>query len=186
MQIKSAKHHKLSGFSLVEVCVALVVCVFFGAAAFATNERLLIALQNQKETTAATMMLQERMEAVRSLMYSGVASNVLSGSTNPPSTTADIVANSTISEAGLGDLTETITVSGYQLAPGGTSTTHSNVWQRNATYPTGNMTDTVGSFDFPTNYDLVMVDIQITWTSAGGRTRSRELSAICGKGNRGS
>jgi prepilin-type N-terminal cleavage/methylation domain-containing protein len=173
-------------FTLVEVLIAIAVAALFGLAAFATNERLLVALRTQKETTAATMMLQERMEAFRSLMYSGVASNTSSGSTNPPSSAADIVATATTSEAPLGSLTETITVSGYQLAPSGSSTTHSNVWQRNATYPTGNMTDTVGAFDLAGNYDLIKVDIQVSWTSAGGRTRNRELSTICGKGNRGS
>ena len=174
------------GFTLAEVLVAVGVVVMFGMAAFATNQRLLFALKSQRETTAATMMLQERMETFRSLMYSGVATNTTSGSTSPPSTAADIVATATTSEAPLGSMTETITVSGYQLAPGGTSTTHSNVWQRNATYPTGNMTDTVGTFDLAGNYDLIKVDIQVSWTSAGGRTRNRELSTICGKGNRGS
>ena len=40
--------------------VAIAVCVIFGGAAFATNQRLLLALKAQRETTAATMMLQER------------------------------------------------------------------------------------------------------------------------------
>src|ERR1700740_3369143 len=86
---------QLKGFTLAEVLVAIGVVALFGLAAFATDERLLIALKSQKETTAATMMLQERMEAVRSLMYSGVASNVASGSTNPPSTMPDVVGNAT-------------------------------------------------------------------------------------------
>lgn len=175
-----------SAFTLAEVLVAIGIVALFGVASFATNERLLVALKSQKETTAATMMLQERMEAIRSLMYSGVASNVTSGSTNPPSTTADVVANPTVSEAGLGNLTETVTVTGYQVAPGGGTTTHSNIWQRNATYPTGNMTDTVGAFDLAGNYDLLKVDIQISWTGSGGRARNREITTICGKGNRGS
>ena len=184
---KSIQSDADSAFTLAEVVVALGVVAMFGLAAFATNQRLLIALKSQKETTAATMMLQERMEAVRSLMYSGVASNVASGSTNPPSTMPDVVANATTSEAALGNLTETITVTPYMASPTGTSTTtQSNVWQRNATYPTGNMTNTVGSFDLAGNYDLLKVDIQISWTSTGGRTRNREITTICGKGNRGS
>jgi type II secretory pathway pseudopilin PulG len=183
---KLLRSNSHGAFTLAEVLVAVAVCLLFGIASFATNERLLVALKSQKETTAATMMLQERMEAFRSLMYSGVASNTTSGTTNPPTSAADVVANTTTSEAPLGTLTETITVSAYQLAPSGTSTTHSNVWQRNAAHPTGTMTDTVGAFDFAGNYDLIKVDIQLSWTSAGGRTRNRELSAIFGKGNRGS
>jgi hypothetical protein len=133
-------------------------------------------------------MMQERMEAIRSLMYSGVASNTLSGSTNPPSTMADVVANGTTSEAPLGGLSETIVVTPYSATPGAASTTtHTNTWVRNSTYPTGNMTDTVGSsFDLAGNYDLLRVDITVSWTSSGGRTRNRTMSTICGKGNRGS
>ena len=185
MRLCSYKARRLQAFTLAEVLIAIAVCVIFGIAAFATNERLAVAIKTQKETTAATMMLQERMEAFRSLTYSGVASNTSSSTTNPPTTAADVVANATISEAPLGSMTETITVSGYQIGPSGTSTTHSNVWQRNAASPSGTMTDTVGSFDFAGNYDLLKVDIRVTWTSAGGRVRNRELSAIFGKGNRG-
>jgi hypothetical protein len=133
-------------------------------------------------------MLQERMEAFRSLVYSKIASNTTSATTNPPTTSADVVANATNSEGPLSSMTETITVSGYQLnaKSGASSTTHSNVWQRNSTSPTGSMTDTVGSFDLAGNYDLIKVDIQVSWTSAGGRVRNRELTALFGKGNRGS
>src|SRR6266567_3141333 len=57
------------GFTLAEVMIASAVCVLFGLAAFTTNERLLVALKTQKETTAANMMLQERMETFRSFSY---------------------------------------------------------------------------------------------------------------------
>jgi prepilin-type N-terminal cleavage/methylation domain-containing protein len=186
MQICLKRTSERAAFTLVEVLIAIAVAALFGIASFATNERLLMSLRSQRETTAATLMLQERMEALRSLVYSGIASNTTSATTSPPATSADVVANATNSEGPLSTMTETITVSGYQLAPSGTATTHSNVWQRNSTYPTGSMTDTVGSFDFVGNYDLIKVDIQVSWTSAGGRVRNRELSAIFGKGNRGS
>jgi hypothetical protein len=168
-------------FTLAEVLIAAAVAALFGLAAFATNERLLIALKSQKETTAASMFLQARMETFRSISYSNVCDPTYV-STNivqvPPA-----AANGVLVEAPLGSSTEQITVSGYLLASGGTSSTHTNQWQRNATYPTGNSIDTNGSL--ATNYDLVKVDILLTWTSAGGRSRSRDLSAIFGKGNLG-
>jgi prepilin-type N-terminal cleavage/methylation domain-containing protein len=175
-----------SGFTLSEVLIALAISVVFVAAVFETNGRLLLALKTQKEATAATMMLQERMEAFRSLAYSGIATNSTSATTNPPTTAADIVANTTTSESALGNLTETITVGPYLASPNAASTTtHTNSWQRNATYPTGTMTDTVGSFDLAGNYDLLKVDVQVSWTTAGGRSHTRSLSTICGRGNRG-
>ena len=176
------------GFTLAEVAVALAVVALFGLASFATNERLLVALKTQRETTAATMMLQERMEAIRSLMYSGVCSNVLDATTSPPGTIADVVANGTTSDDALGNISETIVVTPFWANPSGpgATTTHTNTWVRNSTHPTGNMTDTVGSFDLASNYDLIRVDITVTWTSSGNRTRSRTISTYCGKGNRGS
>ena len=175
------------GFTLAEVLVAIAVAVLFGLAAFATNERLLLALKTQKETTAATMMLQERMEAFRSLTYSNAASSQASASPSPPQTAADIVADATTSEAPLGNLSETITVSGYLTTSGGSGYpsdgSTSNQWVRNSTYPTGNLV--TSNANLATSYDLLQVDIKVSWTSAGGRTRNRELAAIVGKGNIG-
>ena len=186
MHFAFRQNSKHQAFTLAEVLIAVAVVALFGMASFATNERLLVALRTQRESAAATMMLQERMEGFRSLTYTGVATNGATGMT-PPSTAADIVATATTSESSLGNLTETVTITPYQVnAQGASTTTHSNVWQRNSTYPTGNMTDTVGAFDLVSNYDLLKVDIQVSWTSSNGRTRNRELSAIFGKGNRGS
>jgi prepilin-type N-terminal cleavage/methylation domain-containing protein len=181
---------RTAGFTLVEVAIAIVVAVIFAGAAFATNERLLLMLKNQRETTAATMMLQEQMEAFRSLAYTGVGSNTASASPSPPATAADITANATVSEAQLGggingNLQETITVSGYMDTSGNCppTTAAQNQWVRNSTYPTGNLA--ASSSVLATNYDLLKVDIQVSWTSANGRTRNREITSVFGKGNIG-
>lgn len=167
-------------FTLVEVCVASAVCIIFATAAFATNQRLLSAIRTQKETVAATLMLQERMENFRVWPYSSIADNSFVSNY--------IVSQPTSSEALLGggingSLSETVTVSGYHLATGGTASSHSNQWVRNASQPTGNSTDTNSTL--ATNYDLLKVDIQISWTAASGRARTRELVAIFGEGNSG-
>ena len=176
MQLSTAKHLKTNGFSFAEVCVAIVVCVLFGAAAFTTNQRLLIALRAQKETTAASMMLQERMEKFRSFSYSNAADKTY--------VLTNVVQNSTTSEAPLGNLSETITVTGYTAASGYTPASGDyNQWVRNAAHPTGQ--EQHHNDNLAANYDLIQVDVSITWTSAGGRGRTRDLSAIFGKGNIG-
>jgi type II secretory pathway pseudopilin PulG len=159
-------------FTLAEVLIAIAVCVFFGAAAFATNERLLIALKSQKETTAATMVLQQRMETFRSTAFSniGTASYVQ----------ANIVANPTGSEAPLGNLTETVTVSMYVGDPAVGSATNTIV--RDSSHPSGNITSTNSNLAKMT-WGLLRVDILLSWTSANGRTRSRQLSSLFGIGN---
>jgi len=196
MQSSSTQKLKHGGFTLAEVLIAIVVAVIFGASVFATNARLMIALKTQRETTAASMMLQERMEALRSLSYTGLSSTTSSPSASPspspPTYTADVVADSTVSEAQLGggingSLTETITVSGYMDTAGNVPPTTSarNQWIRSSSATTGSL-QSGSSSTLASNYDLLQVDIQISWTSANGRTRKREMTAVFGKGNKGS
>ncbi len=179
-----SKYHRAKAFTLAEVVVAIAVAALFGGAAFATNQRLLIALKNQKETTAATMMLQARMEAFRGATYTNnadatwVSTNIVQVPPQTPTTPPIML------EAPLGSLSETITVSGYLLATGGTASTHGNSWTRNATYPTGHSTDT--NTTLATNYDLLQITIQLTWASKDGRSRTRSVSTVVGRGNIGS
>ena len=186
---------RADAFTLTEVLIALVVVVFFGVAVFATNARLMVALKGQRETTAASMMLQERMEAFRSISYTGLgstsASPTASPSPSPPTYAADIVANTTVSETQLGggvsgSLTETITISGYMDTAGNCPPTASgsNQWVRNASSPSGSLVSSIANMS--TSYDLIQVDVQLSWTGANGRTRKREMTAIFGKGNKGS
>ena len=191
MRLSCRQSQCLDGFTLVEVLIAVSVAVIFGAAAFETNERLLIMLKSQRETTAASMMLQERMESFRSLSYSGLSSYTTSGSTTPPATAADVVANATISEGQLGggitgSLSETVTISGYMDTSGNCppTTAGSTQWVRSAAYSTGNLISSTANM--VSNYDLIQVDIQLSWTGATGRARKREMTAIFGKGNKGS
>jgi len=157
-----------SGFTLAEVLIAIAVSVIFAGAAFTTNERLLVALKSQKETTAATMVLQQRMETFRATAFSNIATaSYVQGS---------IVANATGSEAPLGNLTETVTISSYAPADGSTPT----VVQRNSANPTGTIVSTNANL---ANSTLVRVDVLLSWTSANSRSRSRQLSSIFGIGN---
>jgi hypothetical protein len=196
MQSLSTSKTNNGAFTLAEVLIAIVVAVIFGVSAFATNARLMIALKTQRETTAASMMLQERMEALRSLSYTGLSSTSSSPSASPspspPTYAADVVANTTISEAQLGggisgSLIETITISGYMDTSGNVPPTTSaqNQWIRNSSSQTGSI-QSPSSSTLASSYDLLQVDIQLSWTSANGRTRKREMTAIFGKGNKGS
>ncbi len=178
-----------NGFTLVEVLVAAVVCVFFGTAAFATNSQLLVALKTQKETTAATMLLQRRMEELRASAWRDVATAsylktaVVANPTNPTATTN--------AEAPLSDLKETITVSVY---PPDNAT--SAVVQRDSVSPAGQIVSYISNnpaetrdtvYFYLTNKpaSLLRVDILLSWKGAGGRVdrRSRQISSIFGIGN---
>ncbi|HWY39595.1 MAG TPA: hypothetical protein VNX27_02255 [Chthoniobacterales bacterium] len=189
MLLSGKKLRTADGFTIVETLMAVAVSVIFALAAFATNERLLLALRAQRESTAASMMLQQRMEAFRGIYYSNAASNVASGTTSPSTmTAADIVGTVTTSEAQLGSsLTETVTVSGNMTTTGGTGYpgdgSTPNQWTRSGGSTSPTLAQSNSSI--ATNYDLIQVDIRLSWTSANGRTRNRELSSVFGKGNLG-
>jgi type II secretory pathway pseudopilin PulG len=163
------KHRNQAGFTFTELCIAMVVCLLFGAAVFATNSRLLLALKTQKESTAATMVLQQRMESLRAASYSQVADKDYLKNT--------IFSNSTGSEDPLGNLNEQVAVGVY-----GDTSIAPIMLLRNPQHTTP---QALSNNDNLTNYNLLQVDLLLQWTSSNGRTRTRQLSAIFGKGNIG-
>lgn len=167
-RVESKRH--LAGFSFPELCIAVAVTALFGAAIFMTNSRLLIALKMQKETTAAIMALQQRMESLRACSFTQIA-------------TADYLANNifntpTGSEGPLGSLSEQAAVGVY-----GNTTVIPIVLLRNT--QNSNTVQALSTNSNLTNYNLLQVDLVVQWISANGRTRTRQLSAVFGKGNIG-
>ena len=169
MRVRESSSQSVGGFTFSELAVTIVVAALFGAGAFATNSRLLYALRTQKEATAATMVLQQRMESLRACSFTQVA-------------TKDYLKNSifnaaTGSEGPLSNLNEQVSVGVY-----GDTTVNPIMLLRNAAHPTP---QTLSSNDTLTNYNLLQVDVLLQWTSENGRTRTRQLSAVFGKGNIG-
>jgi prepilin-type N-terminal cleavage/methylation domain-containing protein len=169
-------HRRLQedGFTLAEVLVTIAICLFFGLAAFETNQRLLLTLKSQKETTAAIMVLQQRKEALRALAFTEIATTA---------TLKDTIKVPTGSEAPLGNLNEKVTVSldtsdASYANPSPTPT----VLLRN---PQHTDPQIVTQNNNLSSYDLLRVDILLTWTSANGRQRSRQSSELFGHGNIG-
>jgi len=183
MKILHKNKFKREAFTLVDVSMALVVTVLFGAAAFATNSRLVLSLKNQKESTAATMALQERKESLRATAFPSPTATPASSPTPTPRPSiadanyikANIFGNPTGSEAPLGSLIETVTVSAYP--PPNPSPTPI-VLLRNSQYPSCLI---VSSGD-PTlsSQNLLRVDVVLTWTSSNSRSRTRQFSEIFG------
>ncbi len=163
MKILDKNKFKREAFTLVEVCVALFICVLFGAAAFATNSRLVLSLKNQKESTAATTGLQERTESLRGTTFQSIAT---------ASALQTIFSQATQSEGPLGSLSETVTVDAYPT-PTGSPT----VLLRNSQYPSCQIVSNNATLS---SQNLLRVDIVFTWTSVNGRSRTRQFSEIFG------
>ena len=171
-----------SAFTLAEVLVALGVVAMFGMAVFTTNERLLLALKSQKETTAATTALQWRMETFRATSFSNIAaagtsSDYVKTNILTARTATDSNNNTVDPFAALGSITEQFTIGVYP-ADGSTNTVMS--WDAN--HQSGQYISQNTSLSSAT---LLKVDVLETWTSAGGRQRQRQLSTIVGIGNVG-
>ena len=165
---------KQSGFTLAEVLVSVSVCVLFGMAAFQTNQRLLVALKSQKETTAAIMALQERKETLRAMAFSEIATG---------DDLKNVLLHPTGSESPLANLAETITVSVDPNDAAYTSPSPTPTVIRRDLQHSGPQKVTENT-NLP-NYNLLRVDILLTWTSANGRPRSRQSSELFGHGNIG-
>ncbi len=160
---------KPGGFSIVEICIAILIASIFGAAAFATNSQLLIGLRSQKETTAATLTLQQRMESFRATAFSNIADRDY--------VKDNILKVPTGSEAPLGQLTEVLTIGVYP--PDGSVNT---VIRRTPSKPNGeNVSENRNLGDAK----LLRVDITESWVGANGRARTRQLSSLFGIGNIG-
>jgi prepilin-type N-terminal cleavage/methylation domain-containing protein len=177
MQLSTAKRLNSRGFTFVEVMMALTVCVIFGVAAFASNQRLLLALKNQKETTAATMALQWRMEMFRSTAFSNIANHDYVKNNILTVRTATDSNGGTIDPFGaLGSINERFTIGVYP-ADGSNPTVMS--WSTANGFQDGTTNNSLGTAT------LLKVDILETWTGADGRSRTRQMSTIVGIGNIG-
>src|SRR6202162_425220 len=104
MQHWPTKFEAKAAFTFPELCVALAVAVLFGLAVVGTNSRLLGALKTQKETTAATMVLQQRMESLRACSFTQIATKDY---------VKNILSTPTGSEGPLGSLSEQVAVGVY-------------------------------------------------------------------------
>lgn len=170
----SGNRRNESGFTLAEVLVTVAICLFFGMAAFATNQRLLYTLRSQKETTAAIMVLQQRRESLRGMAFTDIAT---------ADTLKNVIKVPTGSEAPLSNLSETVTVSvdptdAAYASPSPTPTVF--LRDKNNTTPSK-----ISQNNNLPNYDLLRVDILLTWTGSNGRLRSRQSSELFGHGNVG-
>jgi hypothetical protein len=122
------------------------------------------------------------MEKFRGFTYTNIG--------DPTYVSTNVLGSTTTSEAALPNLTETITVGGYMDTAGVTpspspgATPPQNSWTRNSAHPTGTPVTTPIT-TLATGYDLLKVKINLQWTSTDGRSRTRELSSIFGKGNIG-
>ena len=116
------------------------------------------------------MVLQQRMEALRACSFTQIATKDY--------LETNIFNSPTGSEGPLGSLNEQIAVGVY----GNTAVTPI-VLLRNSQHQSP--PQELSTNDNLTNYNLIQVDLLLQWAGANGHVRTRQLSAIFGKGNIG-
>lgn len=150
-----------AAYSVAETVVALAVLSMMLAAAFQVNSMVFRTLSSQRQVNAATRTLQERLEALRGFRFSQVTDctwlqqNLLA---SDPSTTASLPS-----------LVEVVTVSAYPPAGAPIQLVRQN-----------GSTSVNSTNAALANDSVVRVDLSISWTG-GGRTRTRETSAVMAK-----
>ncbi len=204
------KSHSRSGVTLAEVCIAVLVSAIFGAAAFATNQRLLLSIKSQRETTAATMALQWRMEKFRATSFSCIAGASACADADPCgyASPANYVKNYILLYPGAssggaspcGTLRRATDASGNTIADPFAALGSLKETFTIGVYPDDGSTKTVmywnaanpGGVYVSQNTTLpttagskLKVDVLEEWNSADNRQRSRQLSTIVTMGNIG-
>jgi type II secretory pathway pseudopilin PulG len=199
MSFRFKKKQLYAAFTLVEVLITIAVVVMSGVAAFYTNQRLLGALRSQKETTAATMALQWRMEKfLRATTFANLSQEAYVKNQILTVRTATLEDGSLFDPfAPLKSVTEQITVGPYwggdpnPLLPSPVpspipANLSSNVILWNSANSNGldvALNPNLGDLDPTTGLPkitLLKVDILLTWSGPDNRSRSRQLSSVFG------
>lgn len=153
---------RTAGFTVLEVAVAGALLTLFLSSLFAMNSTVLRMLRSANETSDASQELQTRIEQVRLANWPQI--------TDPSWVQTRLLAQPTDAAGDLRGLSERI--EGWR--PGASSAAFTV--SRNAD---GSTTSTGSSL---TTEEYILVHVNVTWPSWGGRTRSRELVTIVAKG----
>jgi len=161
--MRHAINHAVRGATILEAVFAGAIMALFMGGLFQMNARNLQLLKSGKESFAATIVLEERLEQLRSGKWIDITS---------PAFLQTIFANPPSSAHQLSGVSEQISLSEY---PAAAPASAPNTVTRSSA---GGVTVT-SSNEALTTKALVRADLRVTWSGTpGGRTRVRELSTI--------
>jgi hypothetical protein len=161
------KRSRNSGAVIVEALAAAMIIGLFMGGLFEINALNVKTVRAGKETVAASLVLQERLDQLRNRTWASVSD---------AASLQTLLAAQAASSTPLAQLTEQITVAAYPVtAPAPTSV----VVTRAANGSTATVSSNAALAKLPT----VRADVTITWSSsARGKTRTRTLSTIIAEG----
>lgn len=168
----------MAGFTILEAAFAAAIIAIALSSIFAFNTACLRLVRNAKESAEAMLSNQQRVEQLRSCNWSNVTdSSYWADTHNASYWLTSIMDSATQSGAALSNATEVVTV-----------TENGFLQALNPCYFTVTRTPsaaTVTSKDHPENLvnsRMLKVDVNMTWNTLGGRTRTRTSTAIIARG----
>src|SRR5438477_8628077 len=156
---------RISGTTLTETLLAVVLVATFFASIFELNAVCLRYIDATKESVAALQHVQDRAEMLRNLSFADLTNTaaVQTLMTAPPNA-APFAQKAT----------ETVTISAFPTPNGITQFTRT---------PTGTVTTDSVATDL--GKGLVKVDVQVGWTmTLGGRLRTEQTTNILSNGSK--
>jgi len=154
------------GVTILEAVIAGAIMAMFMGGLFQMSARNVQLLKSGKESFAATVVLEERMEQLRSGKWPEITSSAY---------LTTILSTAPSSSAALPALAEQISISAY---PPPASPTASNSTARNA----AGAVAVLSSNPALASAELVRANFRATWSGTpGGRTRIREISTVIAK-----
>lgn len=160
--VASARARAQAGFTLLETAVASALLVLFLTSLFALNSTVMRMLRSASETATASQEAQARLEQVRLANWPQITKSTWVQDTLLKQLKTDAVISNDL--PGMVERVE-----GWRTG----DTTAAYAVTRDAA---GNVT-TATAADLSTE-DLIYVHVIVSWTSWGGRPRSRELVTV--------
>jgi Tfp pilus assembly protein PilV len=163
--IKQSARLQVTGVTLPETMVAIVLLVTFFASIFELNAVCLRYIDATKESVAALQHVQDRSEMLRNLAFTDLTNTAAVQTLMATAPNAAEFANKA---------TETVKISAFPTANGVTQFTR---------LPNGTVTNDSVATDLGTQ--LVKVDVQVAWPmTLGGRSRTEQTTNILSNGTK--
>jgi Tfp pilus assembly protein PilV len=153
-----------AGFTLIEAIIGMTILVWFIAGLCLAGARVSTQLEAQREVVTASQSIQERTEAIRSTSFSDL--------TNATFVQSTLLSSATNSAGNLHSPVEVLTISSYP--PDASPPLRATRQQATVTLNSSNPALTGAA--------AVRVDVQISWLSQNGHTRSRQISTLVANG----
>ena len=172
----TAKATRAKGFTLVDVCGAVLVIGLALAGVFVANTQAVSITKSAKQAAVASKCLQQRIEQIRNFNWTEITDST---------SMQDLYGTPPLPSIELPGFSEQVTISAYvpPIPPASPAAPVAPFLQITRTN-SGTVTlvsDSATLVDQPE----VRVDVQITWPGPGGRTRMRETSVVIANGGIG-